>query len=51
MTQMKLEENGKKQLEFQIKDLAERLATDNDLAKEYLKKYILSLEKELADMK
>ena len=35
MTQMKLEENGKRQLELQIKDLAERLATDNNLAKEY----------------
>lgn len=51
MTQMKLEENGRKQLEIQIKDLAERLAIDNDLAKEYLKKYIISLEKELSEMK
>ena len=48
MTQMKLEENGKRQLELQIKDLAERLATDNNLAKEYQKKYIVKLEKDLA---
>lgn len=51
MTQMKLEENGKRQLELQIKDLAERLATDNELAKEYLKKYIVKLEKDLANSK
>ena len=51
MTQMKLEENGKRQLENQIKDQAERLATDNNLAKEYQKKYIVKLEKDIANAK
>ena len=36
---------------IKIKDLAERLATDNELAKEYLKKYIIKLEKDLANSK
>lgn len=47
LTQMKLEENSKKQMDFQIKELADKMAVNKNLTKEYLKKYIKRLRIEL----
>jgi hypothetical protein len=44
---MKLEENSKKQMDFQIKELADKMAVNKNLTKEYLKKYIKRLRIEL----
>ena len=44
---MKLEENSKVQMEFQVRELGDKMAVNKALAKEYLLKYISKLEAEL----
>ena len=44
LTQMKMEENSRKQMEIQVRDIAEKMNGNKDLAKLYLRKYIAYLE-------
>lgn len=44
LTQMKLEENSRKQMEMQVRDIADKMSKNKDLAKQYLLKYIDYLE-------
>lgn len=46
LTQLRLEENSRKQMEAQVRDIAEKMNANTDLAKQYLKKYIQYLEEE-----
>lgn len=48
MTQMKLEENSRKQMEAHVRDVAEKMNSNKDLAKQYLRKYVQHLEEQLA---
>lgn len=48
LTQLRLEENSRKQMETQVRDIAEKMGANKDLAKQYLKKYVQYLEEELA---
>ena len=48
LTQLRLEENSRKQMETQVRDIAEKMSSNQDLAKQYLKKYIQYLEDKLA---
>jgi len=48
ITQMKLEENSRKQMELQVREIAEKMSTNKELAKQYLKKYVQYLEEQLA---
>lgn len=48
MTQMKLEENSRKQMEAHVRDIAEKMNTDKNLAKQYLRKYVQYLEEQVA---
>lgn len=48
MTQMKLEENSRKQMEAHVRDVAEKMNSNKDLAKQYLLKYVQYLEEQLA---
>ena len=48
MTQMKLEENSRKQMEAHVRDVAEKMNTNRDLAKQYLRKYVQYLEEQVA---
>lgn len=50
LTKMKLEENSRKQMDFQIKELGDKMAVSKKLAKEYLRKYVDRLEAELANL-
>ena len=50
LTQMKLEENSRKQMEFQVKELGDKMTINKELAKGYLLKYIERLEAELTQL-